>query len=452
LQILVLKLGFDLIKLYFCNLFTQNNFEMIKEFSFGNFRSFKDIQSLNMTASKINEFSETNLISIDEKQSLLKCKAIYGANASGKSNVVKALNSFITIINDSVKDEAVLFNYVALFLLSDETEKLPTFFQLIFEIDNIPYRYGFETSNREIKSEWLFGTPNEREVAYFIRENDKITEISKKHFNEGHKLVSLNVFRNNSLFLSTVAFLKGELSRKIMQELLSITVLNGLEDKQLFFAGDEVKNEDRKNKIVDFLKIADTAINSIGILKLSKDDLQKLVPENIVNDFIQLQDTDLLISTHNKFNSKKEKIGEFQMLFENTQSAGTKKMFQLSSFIIDAVSNGKTLVIDEFDARFHPLISKKIVELFNSKENQKGQLIFVTHDTNLLSADVLRRDQIDFVEKDKYGESHLYSLVQFKGVRNSASFQKDYISGKYGAIPFLGDFTNLFSVCKKTYK
>ncbi len=96
-------------------------------------------------------------------------------------------------------------------------------------------------------------------------------------------------------------------------------------------------------------------------------------------------------------------------------------------------------------ARFHPLLTKKIVELYNSIENKKAQLIFTTHDTNLLSSDLLRRDQIDFIEKDKYGASHLYTLVEIKGVRNDASFEKDYIQGKYGAIPFLGDFTNLIT-------
>jgi AAA15 family ATPase/GTPase len=127
------------------------------------------------------------------------------------------------------------------------------------------------------------------------------------------------------------------------------------------------------------------------------------------------------------------------------ESEGTLKLFELSPFVYEAIKEGRPLIIDEFDARFHPLLTKKIIELFNSKKNNDSQLIFMTHDTNLLSADFLRRDQIEFVEKDKYGASHLYSLVQFKGIRNNASFEKDYIQGKYGAIPFLGDFNKLFN-------
>ena len=121
-------------------------------------------------------------------------------------------------------------------------------------------------------------------------------------------------------------------------------------------------------------------------------------------------------------------------------------MFELSPFIYSAIKNNEVLVIDEFDAKFHPLITQKIIELFNSKENKGAQLIFVTHDTNLLSSSLLRRDQIDFVEKDKYGASHLYSLAEIKGVRKDASFEKDYIHGKYGAIPFLGNFSKLLDI------
>ncbi len=430
---------------------------MIKEFSFGNYRSFKEIQSLNMTASKINELSENNIIVLNEKQSLLKSKAIYGANASGKSNIVKALVSFIRIIKNSVKDEKVL-DLIENFKLSVETENEPSFFQLIFEINKIQFRYGFEVTNKVIKSEWLFGVPNEREVCYFVRENNTIKDISKLHYEEGYKLLSIyndsegenEVFRSNSLFLSAVAAMNGKLSKQISNTISSITVLSGLQDKQLYnISGTNLRNEETKNKITDFLKIADVGINSLDIIEVvTNDELIKDAPTELIKKLEQGNKIGLVISTHDKFNSGKEKIGEANLQFLSSQSEGTLKMFEISSFLIQAIENGETLVIDEFDARLHPLISRKIVELFNSQGNNSAQLIFITHDTNLLSADLLRRDQIDFVEKDKYGESHLYSLVQFKGIRNSASFEKDYIKGKYGAIPFLGNFNQLFKTKK----
>lgn len=428
---------------------------MVKEFSFGNYRSFKEIQSLNMTASKINELTENNIIVLNEKQSLLKSKAIYGANASGKSNVVKALVSFIKIIKNSVRDEKVL-DLIENFKLSVETEFEPSFFQLIFVMNKMQFRYGFEVTNKKIKSEWLFGVPKEREVCYFVREENSIKDISKLHFEEGFKLLSIyndsegenEVFRTNSLFLSAVAAMNGKLSKQLINAISSITVLSGLQDKQLYnISGTNLKNEATKNKITDFLKIADVGINSLDVIEPESNNNNLVVQEPPVEYLKRMEHSSKIgsvISLHNKYNERKEKVGETNLQFLSSQSEGTLKMFEISTFIINAIENGETLVIDEFDARLHPLVSKKIVELFNSQGNSEAQLIFATHDTNLLSADLLRRDQIDFVEKDKYGESHLYSLVQFKGIRNTASFEKDYIKGKYGAIPFLGDFNQLF--------
>jgi hypothetical protein len=128
---------------------------------------------------------------------------------------------------------------------------------------------------------------------------------------------------------------------------------------------------------------------------------------------------------------------------QTQESEGTKKMFEIGPALFQALEEGRVIVMDEFDARLHPLLSRTIVELFNAAENTSAQFIFATHDTNLLSSQLLRRDQICFVEKDKHGASHFYSLADFKGVRNDASYEKDYIAGRYGAIPFLGDFQSL---------
>ncbi|MFK7979539.1 MAG: ATP/GTP-binding protein, partial [Saprospiraceae bacterium] len=221
---------------------------MIEEFSFGNFWSFKDIQTLNLSAAKIKsknpEIDSTNVITINDKLSLLKSKAIYGANASGKSNVIQALITFRQIIKNSIKDEKILKYTIVPFLLSTETEKEPTFFQLIFRYKNIRYRYGFEVDSEEFKSEWLYATPNIREIPLFIRENNKIIDISEKHYLEGFKLISLidegdkfdnEIFRNNFLFLSTVAsFGFGKLSKKLINSIYSILIVNGLGDKNMF--------------------------------------------------------------------------------------------------------------------------------------------------------------------------------------------------------------------------
>ncbi|GAO31726.1 AAA family ATPase [Geofilum rubicundum] len=434
---------------------------VIQEFSFGNFRSFKDIQTLNMSSAKIkskNELiDETNIIH-DEKYkgvSFLKSKAIYGANACGKSNIVKAFVAFIRIIKQSVKDEEIL-SLVEPFSLSTETENAPSFFQLIFWIEKTRYRYGFELDDKQIYAEWLYAKPGERELPYFIRDNQEIIEIDKTNFSEGNKFVSLfdnnasenEIFRSNSLFLSTISSLGfGRLSKELVDNISSAMVINGLGHKGLHtYAGDCLKDEKRKKYIIDFLKYGDTGIDDIDTIDVSSDtfSIESENEENKVSD--KNSKRRLVISTRKKYDENLKFHKDEPFPFTLMESEGTLKLFELSPFVFEALKENRPLIIDEFDARFHPLLTKKIIELFNSKGNKNSQLIFITHDTNLLSADFLRRDQIEFVEKDKFGASHLYSLVQFKGIRNTASFEKDYINGKYGAIPFLGDFKKLLNI------
>jgi len=425
---------------------------MIEEFTFGNFWSFKDMQTLNMTAAKIksknSRLDTVNLIPVDEDLGLLKSKAIYGANASGKSNVIKALGVFIRIINNSLKDEKVL-GMIDSFMLSTETEDKPTFFQLIFRLDGIRYRYGFEADDKSFKSEWLFSTPGKREQSLFIREENQLIEINQTHFPEGQKSIDLagsdngeQIFRSNSLFLTSLAsFGFGKVSKRIIEAISSISIINGLGHQGMYsYAGDSLNDVDKKKFILDFLKKGDFGIEDVYTVDMNNVNLVEDLPDEAKQD---LKDKKMIVSSRTKFNQNQEATGKSHLSFGFQESEGTQKMFELSPFIYAALKQGTTLIIDEFDARFHPLLTKKIVELFNSDGNKTSQLIFTTHDTNLLSADLLRRDQIDFVERDRYGASHLYTLVEIKGVRNDASFEKDYIQGKYGAIPFLGDFSSL---------
>lgn len=428
---------------------------MIEEFNFGNFWSFKEEQTLNMTASKIKSNNQIldskNIIKTEEKLPLIKSKAIYGANASGKSNIIKALVSFIRIISTSVKDDTVL-NILEPFKLSIESLKQPTFFQLVFRIKNVRYRYGFEADEKSIKSEWLFYTPKKREQTLFIREKQEILEVNKKHFEEGNRFISLldfdddenTIFRNNSLFLTSLSsFGFGKISKSIVKSISSIMVINGLGHSGMYStAGKALENSEKKDFILNFLKNADTGINDIESVEITKESLPEDFDNDLKKDF---EKGNIIISSRTQYDNENKKISDIPFVLSGQESEGTIKMFELSPFIYSALKDGRTLVIDEFDSRFHPLLTKKIVELFNSELNNNSQLIFTTHDTNLLSSEILRRDQIDFVEKDKYGASHLYTLVEIKGVRNNASFEKDYIQGKYGAIPFLGNFSTLLN-------
>lgn len=425
---------------------------LIHEFSFGNFRSFKDVQTLNMQAAAITsnpkKIDETNVHGNNNK--VLKSKAIYGANASGKSNINKALIAFIAIIATSVRDEKILEG-IESFRLDTETISNPSYFQMIFEIDGITYRYGFEADRNIIHSEWLYARPEKQMMPYFIREFDTIVQVDKTNFSEGEKLATLMegedhenpIYRPNSLMLSTLAsFGFGKISKQLVLEISGIMVIRGLRDKKLQEnAAESLNNDDRHQFIRDFLKIGDTGIAEVFKMKFEK---SKMTSEILELNPDMPEEFSRVLSVRERI----ERNGNIQAVpfnFLNEESEGTIKMLEFAPVIYDAIYYNRPLFIDEFDARFHPLLTKKIVELFNSVENQSSQLIFVTHDTNLLDSSLLRRDQIDFVEKDKKGASHLYGLIDFKGVRNTGKFEKDYIHGKYGAIPFLGNFNQLIS-------
>ena len=413
---------------------------MILEFSIGNFRSIKDVQHISFTAtsvvSKNKEVDENNTFQATDKHHLLKSKVIYGANASGKSNFIKGFMVFLAIVNSSVKDEEIT-NVIEPFLLSTETENEPTFFQIFFILEGIVYRYGFEATKKEITSEWLFGTPKNREITYFIR-NKQHVEVNQKFFREGHRFSgSLNednpIFRTNSLFLSALAAFNAEVSKKITSFLAKIIIISSIVDKWVKTGADEYlsENEDNRVKLLRMMQKSD-----IGIYDLQSEYVSNGGKKEKV-----------IVTKHTKYDHNQEPLPK-QVIFylDFHESEGSRRIYEVAPFVIDALEQGSFLVIDEFDARLHPRISKQIIELFNSpKTNPKNaQLLVVTHDTNLLSAQLFRRDQICFVEKDKYEASHIYTLAEFKGVRNDASFEKDYLDGRYGAVPFLNGFSTIF--------
>jgi uncharacterized protein len=410
---------------------------MIVEFSVGNFRSIKDVETLSMVASpKVSankELDVKNVHRVSDKLTLLKSKAIYGANASGKSNMVKAINAFKVIVTDSVKDEEVLGKSIRHFELKSDAFIQPTFFQMVFILNSIEYRYGFETWNRRIISEWLFGKPGKKEVPYFVREEKKV-DVSATHFKGGQGLIELfggannEITRDNALFLTAAKTIGVGVGKDIADFISNIEVISSLSSISLHQKSEEaIREEKSKNRVLALLQRAD-----IGI------------------DDIQLRETEYegkkykyTVTSKKMYDDKGNPEGTTQLWLLSDESEGSKRMFELGPEIVECLRSGRPLIIDEFDARFHPELTKRLVELMNSHANKKGQVIFVTHDTNLLDSDLLRRDQICLVEKDKYGASHFYTLADFKGVLSNAKFEKDYLAGRYGAIPLLGDFESL---------
>jgi AAA15 family ATPase/GTPase len=425
---------------------------MLIEFSVENYRSFKDHATLSMVASKITakdkQLDEENVIRIDDQLALLKSAAIYGANASGKSNLVDAIRFMRGFVLTSSKGTQIaeLIN-VEPFRLSTETENKPSYFEIVFLLDRKQYRYGFEVNAKRVVAEWLYYVPKSREAKLFERHLDKITFSNT--FKEGKGIADKT--RENALFISVSAQFNGPIAKNVVQWFKDLNISSGLDDvMDRLRTLERFESERDKVDIVQFVKRLDLGIADIQTEKASRssDDIPSDFPEELrelLTKIYSLAGEHTIIRTfHQKYDSGGRQASLEVFDIDRHESDGTKKLFALAYPLIQALRNGHVLVIDELDARLHPLVTRTIIELFNSKESNPGnaQLIFTTHDTNLLSNKFFRRDQIWFTEKDKLGATHLYSLVEYK-VRNDASFESDYIHGKYGAIPFIGNVSRL---------
>jgi len=409
---------------------------MVIEFSLGNFRSFKEVQTLHFQAanikSKYSFVDENNIFHANEKYDLLKSKVIYGANASGKSNLIRGLATMLLIVRHSFRDNEIIEKAIEPFRLSEETIGKPTFFQITFILENIHYRYGMQLKDGKVTDEWLFGTPEKREVYFFIREGQKV-KINENQFKEALKIIPRTedetpIYGQSSLFLSTAAATNRHLATEIVNYFKKTTVLFGLNDNSLMeLVKTRLEHDSSFNKKLVVL------LNSIG---MEIDSLHLESSEN-ESSYIELV---------RRFNSGSEGQSYVNFNLDEHGAEGTKKMIALSPAIFLALANGSALFIDEFDARLHPRLSRKIVELFNSNETNphNAQLVIISHDTNLMDAHLFRRDQISFVDMNEEQASKLYSLVEYKGIRNNSSFEKDYLKGKYGAVPFLNKLDNLF--------
>lgn len=403
---------------------------MLIQFSVGNFLSFKEQSTLSLVASALKDIqilAEDVIFNIGETDlALLKSATIYGANASGKSNFIKALDFFKWYVINSSKDiQAGERVNVESFRLSSSTAEEPSYFEAIFCNTEYQYRYGFEADENMVHSEWLYQKANKKrakEVELFYRDEDCFNIHSK--FIIGKELINKQMVRTNALLLSVAAQFNDAVAVEIVKWLNDTTIISGSNEKNIWdLATIRLDDLKMKQRIVDFSRYADLGIENI---------------EKVNN---------AIISMHTQYDDEGNEVKLINFPFKKNESEGTIKYFSLAYPIIDALDNGKRLIIDDFDSKMHPLLTCRIIALFNSKETnpKNAQLIFTTHDTNLLSASIFRRDQIWFTQKDRFGATELYSLAEYK-VRNDASFEKDYLSGKYGAIPIMGDLTRLFNV------
>ncbi|MBD1884673.1 ATP-binding protein [Microcoleus vaginatus ZQ-A3] len=409
---------------------------MLIGFSVGNYKSFKETVTLSMVASSITEeekeLDENNVFPINDKLSLLKSAAIYGANASGKSNLIAAINFMKWFVLNSSKETQVSDAIdIEAFRLSTETEKEPSFFEIVFLLEYKTFRYGFEVNAREVVSEWLFQADDTEEKMLFERDFDNYNILDD--FPEGKNISDKT--RSNALFLSVVAQFNGKISGKILLWFSkNLQLISGLQDTQYREETlESFENDRHRHDIIEFIKKLDLGIADIQIKKYIS---QKTAMFGIYEVGVK--------TVHRKYDADGKQTAIELFDIETHESEGTNKLFALAGLLLDTLRTGKILLIDELDARLHPLITRELICLFNSNETNphNAQLIFTTHDTNLLSSKTFRKDQIWFTEKDNKGATDLYSLVEYK-VGKNASFERDYIMGKYGAIPFIGNFKEL---------
>ena len=422
---------------------------MLISFTVENYRSFKDKKTFSLKASSMQELKE--FVREDNGVKLLPAVAVYGANSSGKSNLLSALKMMKKVLLSSVKTNPTETLKTDTFKLDERYFQKPTLFEAVFTSDDYTYRYGFEYSQKKINGEWLYSIKNDREKLLFVRNNDGIGVT--KDFPEGTGKEDSTA--ENRLFLSLVAQLNGKISLSVMSWFEELKIFSGIEDFEFetracfnLFAGDakaetikrfinamdlgftEIQRGDVSLKNYLLSNLPDFGENSSLKNILTEENDEPKFPTIKTGHIIHCSDG----STREEFFSCKE-----------MESEGTKKIINMSGPIIDTLSKGGTIVVDEFDAKLHPLLTQKIIATFNSPNTNpnNAQLIFATHDTNLLSNKIFRRDQIWFAEKNREDEStDIYPLSEIKEqngekIRQDRVYEKDYINGRYGAIPYL---------------
>lgn len=394
---------------------------MLIQFSVENYLSIKDKVVLSLLASRDNEHPE-HLI-LDGNKNYLKSAVIYGANASGKSNVLNAFWFMVNYVLTSHNQQVHKAIDRIPFKFDKETPARPSSFEVIFTANGIRYAYGFSVTDKAVVEEYLYYYPNGRQAIIFERKDttdfrftvDIDEQNTLKERTSANKLY-LSVASNWS-YVKVIPVLEWFASCQIITK-NSVADAYGLEAEQL-------KDDDYRRVIASMLRIADFGIQSLQVRDSDPISSKRGDIFTNVDAVHTVQDVEGNISSYT--------------LNMTEESDGTNSYFKLIGVVKKALDLGTLLVADEMDAHLHPLLTKHLVSLFNSAEfNPKGaQLIFTSHNTNLLDLDVLRRDQIWFTEKDEQtAATDLFSLYDFS-IRKDAKVEKGYLIGRYGAIPFI---------------
>lgn len=394
---------------------------MLIQFTVDNYRSIGNTEYFSMIP---DTKYKRHLIGENTRFKLLPSAVFYGANASGKSNFLKAFAFMQDIVLNRCKvNLSSDFLWHDPFLLSDETESSSSSFEIIFVVNDVKYRYGFDADQKNVYSEWLFADSKGQEAKLFFRDAATNTfYVNPEKFKEGKNLKCLN----NWLFLWKCNQEDGPISKEIINWFFNVNFLDGMHPSSYTnYTKWKMKNPAYRSLIEKNICRADLSIKQLE-LEFKKE----------LGDRIK--------SMHNKFNSDGKQIGTTFFDLENQESLGTQKFLFVLSPIIDTLENGRILIIDEFDASLHPLISAELVKMFNDPQINKNnaQLIFTSHDTNLLGMDIFDYCQIWFAEKDNIEQTHIKSLSSYLGVNKRKKIDEQYLKGIFGAIPNIINFSS----------
>ncbi|UZW14894.1 ATP-binding protein [Clostridium pasteurianum] len=400
---------------------------MLIQFNFKNFKSFRDMTTLDMSATSITEHPY-NLINI-KNEKYIKIAAIYGANASGKSSVIKAFSFMKAWIRESFKNSSDNDEIpVKRFAFDTESKNIPAEFEVFFIYKGNEYQYGFSLDNYKIHEEWLYIKKTDSKDKYiplFERSGSDI-ECNLKLLKGSNNFI--NMVEDKTLFLSIISNAKIDYAKDVFEWFLVLAVIDygdlGFETALTQVYAPNIEDKNYQRDLTTFLKAID--INIDGII------IEKYKNENTLKSEYKIYTKHLI-----------EDVKNYYKMPLSEESSGTQKMFSLFYFLKMSIQLGIPIFIDELDSKLHPLLLRYILIMFHNESINKNnaQLIYTTHDNYTLTKDIFRRDQIWFAEKDENATSHLYSLIEYKfddkKVRKDASFNKDYLLGKYGAVPIL---------------
>lgn len=419
---------------------------MLLRFKVKNYRSIKDCVALDLSATSDKTSNEQAVFKVG-KTELLKSAAIYGPNASGKSNILKALRIFRKMVLESqLRSNLPADLPNEFFKFNTATENKPSFFEMELLLDGEVFIYGFEISKKKICAEWLKQSKGNKVL--FERKEQEITS-NKNYFQEAAATLKKQA-TEKVLLLTVLAANNGKISREIVQAIQKINYISGTQrGNTLDFSFEQfLNNPEMAKKMKELILQADFGVVDI---QASENMILAEQLQNIPDKFKELAFKEgskiaqrSIRFLHKKFDKSGKEVDNAALDFFTEESEGTQQMFTLSAPIIHTLLYGKVLFIDEIDASLHPVLCQYLISVFNSKEKNpnNSQLIFTTHDISLLKEELLRRDQIYFTDKNNGGATELFSLSDISE-RKGVDFAKRYMEGRYSALPYISDFEDL---------